>query len=178
LLNFKQLPLSKASIQFRVFNKASGGQSPITAELQLLRNMALNPMPVYFQNLDQLLQNPAGNANYNKFFELARQNANIFWRISDMSINVVRRNIGGGPVTTVSFQQFISNVQAGRYTETEATQADVTISLIEERNPTIPLVLLPRISYSNTPTRSSPPGGGPSAPGVTFIGASPVKPPA
>jgi hypothetical protein len=63
----------------------------------------------------------------------------INWRITDMSINVVQRNTLG-----------------------QSTHADISITLTEERNPTLPTVFLPVITYSDFPPRRVPaaPSGG------------------
>lgn len=56
-----------------------------------------------------------------------------YWRITDMAFNVKRRD-----------------------TMNRATQVDVSMTLTEERNPSIPLTILPTITYSDSPSRRRP----------------------
>jgi hypothetical protein len=60
-----------------------------------------------------------------------------WWRITDMSVKVLTRDLNN-----------------------KATQADITMTVTEERNPTIPITFLSPISYAVYPARKLPPQSG------------------
>jgi hypothetical protein len=126
LVIFTGLPLVKASIQFRLFDRATGGQADISGTMQQLQRMATLPAPVVFYGVDQMMMKPGAAIDLG----LGYRREFVMWRITDLSMKVLRRNL-----------------------DNNATQADVTISFQEDRNPTIPFVTLPRITYANIPQR-------------------------
>jgi hypothetical protein len=133
LLAWSELQLAKANLEFRLFNRDSGGSANIEDQLNILRGMASLPAPVWFNGVDRMLMDPVGGRVDTG---LGSARTFLLWRINDMSATTVRRD-----------------------KENRATQVDIQISLIEERNPFLPTVVLPRITYGYSPTRSSTPTG-------------------
>lgn len=122
LLQFDALKLTKATIEFRLASRVSGGNAPVEWSMRLLRSMATFPGPVYFTGgVDRMLIQP---------LQPVQSRAIAYWRITDMSFNVKRRDV-----------------------KNRATQVDVSMTLTEERNPSIPLTVLPTITYSDAPER-------------------------
>ena len=142
-LSFSALPLAKCSIQFRLFNRAAAGAlgSQDCESLMLqLRGMAAFPGPVQFYGVDRLAMQPAAEIDLG----LGYKRNYVVWRITDMQMKVLRRDL-----------------------QNRATQTDVTLSLQEERNPFLPFVTLPRLTFRNTPNRGG--GGGGGGDGRTFL---------
>lgn len=129
LLAWSEQQLAKANLEFRLFNRASGGSANIEDQLNILRGMASLPAPVWFNGVDRMLMDPVGGRVDTG---LGSARTFLLWRINDMSATTVRRD-----------------------KDNRATQVDIQLSLIEERNPFLPTVVLPRITYGYTPTRSS-----------------------
>jgi hypothetical protein len=135
--------LMQVSLEFRVADNTTRGIGPIESHLNHLRLMALFPGHVILSNMDAYLSRPV--AFTDKYFS---------WQfskfvISDLSITVVNRNL--------------SNV---------ATQADVQMTLTEDRNPWVPSIGLPRIQYDDAPQTAT--GGGGDTP--TDGGSNPPRP--
>lgn len=127
----------KVQMQFRYADPLSSGNASIEPELNRLRLIGLDSGPVWFINMDTYLSTPIAPS----FTALGMRMA--LFRIADLSITIKRRN-----------------------QQNQATQADITISLIEDRTPLIADVSLASISYEDEPTRAglASPGGNGSAP--------------
>ena len=138
-LAFSGYQLTKAALNFRLAHRASGGQFEVETQIDTLRAMATVPFPIYFTGgVDKLLlQGVRG----------IRGRSSAWWRITDMSINVLARDLNN-----------------------KATQADVQMTMTEERNPSIPVVFLSPISYNDYPPRKADVTGTVRA-GITFTGA-------
>jgi hypothetical protein len=128
ILAWSELQLTKASVEFRLFDRDSGGSASIEPQLNILRSMASLPAPVWFNGVDRMLIDPVGGS-VNVGDGVRR--SFLLWRINDMRATTMRRN-----------------------KDNIATQVDIQLSLIEERNPFLTNVILPRISYNGIPTRT------------------------
>jgi hypothetical protein len=129
LIAFDELSLTRASIEFRLFDYASGGLASVEAQMRTLRNLATAPGIVTFEGVDKMLQEPLQPVSVDG--TTTRNQA--YWRITDLSMDVVYRNI-----------------------ENQATQVDCRMQLTEDRNPFVPNVVLPKITYDETPVRGKP----------------------
>lgn len=118
--------LMKVQLEFRVADPASNGLLSIEDRLDTLRLMALFPGPCQVSNMDGYLSRPIAPTITYEGLKLA------FFRITDLGITVKRRD-----------------------RDNRATQADVQMTLSEDRNPYIAAIALPPIDYSDTPTRRS-----------------------
>lgn len=133
----------KVQMQFRYANPISSGNDSIETELNRLRFIGLDPSPVWFVNLDTYLSSPVAPS-----FILDQFGVRLaLFRIADLSITIKRRDW-----------------------KNRATQADISLSLIEDRNPLIADVLLPAISYEDAPRRAgvTAPGGEQNSPQKLF----------
>jgi len=137
--------LMQVSMQFRVADVASKGMAPIERQLDLLRGMAVFPGQVLVSNMDSFLSRPS-------FPTLVWNGVKWAWfRITDLSIDVTNRNLSN-----------------------KATQANANLTLTEERNPWVPAITLPRITYEEEPQRVSVAGqAAPAAPGAPAPPPSP-----
>lgn len=126
LIVFDELNLTQVSLSFRLFDKKSAGAKSVESQVDLLRRIATAPGIVWFQGIDKLLQVPLQPISIagNKTRNVA------YWRITDLSMDVVYRDRMNKP-----------------------TQVDCEIQLTEERNPLIPTITLPKISYVDAPPR-------------------------
>jgi len=88
--------------------------------IELLFDIANTTRPVYFTNMDKQISNPLGKDDASK---------NIFWSITDMSFNSIRRNESN-----------------------QITACEVDMTLVENVNPRLIVAELPKISYTETPT--------------------------
>lgn len=135
----------RVQMQFRYADPVSGGNTSIEADLNRLRIIGLDPAPVFFANMDTYLSSPISpsfSTTYAGGIYLA------LFRIADLSVTIKRRNV---------FNQ--------------ATQADISLSLIEDRNPVIADVTLPAISYDDAVARvgvANPGGTGPNPGGKKY----------
>ena len=121
-LAFSGYQLTKAALNFRLANRSSGGQVNVENEIDKLRGMATVPFPIYFTGgVDKMLL---------QGIKAIRGRSGAWWRITDMSINVLARDL-----------------------DNKATQADVQMTMTEERNPTIPVTFLSPIAYNDYPPR-------------------------
>jgi hypothetical protein len=128
----------RVQMQFRYADPISGGNASIEADLNRLRFIGLDPAPVFFTNMDTYLSTPIAPSFVSEWAGGIRI---ALFRIADLSVTIKRRNV---------FNQ--------------ATQADISLSLIEDRNPLIADVTLPRISYDDAVARvgvANPGGTGP-----------------
>jgi hypothetical protein len=126
--------LMQVSMQFRVADPVSNGMAPIEKRLDMLRGMALFPGQVLVSNMDSFLSRPS-------FPTVEWLGVKWAWfRITDLGIDVVNRNLSN-----------------------RATQANVSMTLTEERNPWVPAIALPRITYEESPQRVSAAGQAPRA---------------
>ena len=118
--------LMKVQMKFRVADKQSNGIASCEPQLNQLRLMAIDSGPVWIVGMDTYLSRPVFPTVTAFGISLARL------RITDMGVDIIRRN---------------SNNQA--------TQADVSLSLMEDRSPYIPAVQLPAIVYEDLVKRAS-----------------------
>lgn len=114
--------LIQAQMQFRISDRVSYGQQPCEDQIEKLRLIGLWAIPCQILGLDSLLSRPGLPAVKNATGSFT------YWNILDLSIAVIRRNNSG-----------------------EATQADVSLTLIENRNPNVQVVSLPFIDFSDSP---------------------------
>ena len=126
--------LIQAQMQFRISDRLSYGQNPCENQIEKLRLLGLWAVPCLFLGLDSLISRPTLPAVQNVYGRFT------FWNILDLGIAVIRRNNIG-----------------------QATQADVSLTIIENRNPNVEVVRLPFIDFSDSPQRqaSTPNPGGP-----------------
>ena len=143
--------LMTASMQFRVADVESRGSFPIEKELDKLRGMALLPGRLLVGGMDSFLSKPS-------FPTVRWAGANwAWWRMTDLSIDIVQRTLAN-----------------------KARQANVSLTLTEDRNPWIPTVALPPIVYFDEPIRAStvgtnPPPAGPANPQAILPNAVPPR---
>lgn len=126
LIEVASIPLMKLQMEFRVADPATNGLASIQTRLDELRLMGLLPGPIRVFNMDGYVTNPIAPTVIFYGLRLA------MFRMTDLSVTIKRRNL-----------------------ENQPTQADVQLTLTEDRNPWIPTVSLPPINYEYTPTRAS-----------------------
>lgn len=114
LLDVRGPQLLQVAMNFVVVDRPSGGLLPVDDELMFLSTIANRNSPVAFAGIGDLL----GKADTT--FRL--------WRITDMSLTVVRRDTNG-----------------------KAIRADASMSLTEDKTPRLEVRTLPRITYTSTP---------------------------
>lgn len=118
--------LMQVSLDFRVADPVSKGGAPIEGRLNTLRSMGVFGGAILVTNMDAFLTRPV-------IPTIVWNNVKWAWfRMTDLNIDVVNRNL--------------SNV---------ATQADVRMTLTEDRNPYVPAAVLPKITYEEEPARVS-----------------------
>lgn len=140
----------KVQMQFRYADPNSSGNTSIEADLNRLRFIGLDSSPVWFVNMDTYLSTPVAPSFVVDFLGIRL----ALFRIADLSITIKRRN-----------------------NQNQATQADVSLSLIEDRSPLVADVSLPTISYEQAVVRagvSSPGGTGPAPQGRKFTDINPI----
>lgn len=121
--------LIQAQMQFRISDRRSYGAAPCEDQIEKLRLIGIWAVPVLITGLDSLISRPSLPAVV--YFGAKF----TFWNILDLGINVIRRNKFG-----------------------EATQADVSLTIVENRNPNVEVVQLPFIDFSDAlPTASNTP---------------------
>lgn len=139
----------RVQMQFRYADPVSGGNTSIESDLNRLRFIGLDPAPVFFANMDTYLSTPIAPSL--RFVVNNNVYALALFRIAELSITIKRRNV---------FNQ--------------ATQADISLSLIEDRNPIVVDVTLPPISYDDAVARvgvANPGGTGPNPGGKKYTEA-------
>lgn len=136
--------LIQAQMQFRISDRSSYGALPCEDQIEKLRLIGLWAVPVLITGMDSLISRPSLPA-VNYFGAKF-----TFWNILDLGINVIRRNKFG-----------------------EATQADVSLTIVENRNPNVEVVRLPFIDFSDVPPSAagtpSPNGTGSSPSGISQV---------
>lgn len=128
--------LMQVSLQFRVADPltvkegwgGSGGLASVEPQLNTLRQMALFPGRILVTQMDTFLSRPIAPTGIIGNWRFAA------FRMTDLSVDIVRRNM--------------SNL---------ATQADISMTLVEDRNPFVFSAVLPKIEYPPEPTQR---GGG------------------
>lgn len=138
----------KVQMQFRYAHPISSGNTSIEPDLNRLRLIGLDSSPVFFVNMDTYLSTPISPSFVLDAFGIRL----ALFRIADLGITVKRRNL-----------------------KNQVTQADISLSLIEDRNPLVADVTLPPISYEEEAKRAgvSAPGGQGGG-GIPFLEVSPV----
>ena len=118
LIDRKQPNLLRATFEFRVAHRPSNGLQPVSRDIEYLRRMASQDKPVSIVGL---------GAYFDGITYLStREQANVLFRIMDLSVKVVRR----GP-------------------NNEPWQAEAQITLIEDRNPFIMTASIAAIRYDD-----------------------------
>jgi hypothetical protein len=138
--------LIQAQMQFRISDRASYGRRPCEDQIEKLRTIGLWAVPCLFLGLDSLISRPSLPTVR---FTLNGQLITFsYWNILDLSIAVIRRNNLG-----------------------QATQADVSLTIVENRNPNVQVIRLPFIDFSDSPRRQAgtPNPGGPGGGGNSNI---------
>lgn len=143
--------LMQVSMEFRVADPGSNGMKQIEDRLNILRGMGVFGGAVLVSNMDAFLSRPV-------IPTVVWNNIKWAWfRITDLSIDIVQRDLFN-----------------------YATQADVRMTLTEDRNPYVPATVLPKIVYEDEPRRVSNPGKAtsptkPSAPAPASRGNDPFS---
>lgn len=119
LVAFARFKARQLSFRFLVAVPQDGLFTSVDDAIELLFDIANTARPVYFTNMDKQISNPLGKDDASK---------NIFWSITDMSFNSVRRNESN-----------------------QITACEVDMTLVENTNPRVIVAELPRISYTENP---------------------------
>lgn len=134
----KNPQLARVSFEFRIAHRPSNGLQPIHNELEILRSMAADDIPVTVVGLGDWFFNRSAQ----RLVVRSGQRAQTLFRIMEMGITVVRRLPGTN----------------------EPTQANCRVTLIEDRNPIFNVITLPPIVYEPEPpvatTNTRPSGNG------------------
>lgn len=151
LVTRKQPNLLKVSFDFRVAHRPTNGLQTIAADLNILRKIAVEDLPVALTGFGGYLSNTGtGSLSAKKF------------RVTNLSVEIVTV----GPAT-------------------EPWQANCTIELIEDRNPSFTVVKFSTIKYPAVPpkktasstTSGNKPSGGTSTTAKPLTNYSGIKPP-
>ena len=126
VINRKAPRLLQVSFTFRVADRPSNGLDSVEDELQFLRMMAFADGPVSLLGFGGILRTTTDVSEASQLWSVIAASAQ--YRISDLSVTVVRLN----PRDQIS-------------------QADCRVTLIEDRNPRINAVTLPRVEYQPIP---------------------------
>lgn len=118
--------LMQVSMEFRVAEPSSNGMTPVENRLDQLRFMALWPGFVLVTDMDTFLSRPKFPTQIWNGAKFAK------FLITDMSIDIIQRDLNN-----------------------YATQADVRLTLTEDRNPFVFSTVLPRIEYNEEPQRQT-----------------------
>jgi hypothetical protein len=118
--------LMQVSMEFRVADPKSNGTLPIENRLDQLRTMALWPGFILVTNMDSFLSRPAFPTQTWAGAKFAK------FLMTDLTIDIVHRDLNN-----------------------YATQADIRLTLTEDRNPFVFSTVLPRITYEEDPERVS-----------------------
>jgi hypothetical protein len=128
LVDLKKFNLLTVSLQFLVAVPNDGISVSVDNELRVLRGLANSIYPVSFINMDGMVTNPFNITRLGP----ARNASAFFFRITDLSINALRRN-----------------------TNNEVTSAEVSMSLVEVANPSVNVITFPAITYPPIVTQSA-----------------------
>lgn len=128
LIDLKGYNLLRVNLRFLIAVPFDGVTVSIDNDIRTLRSIANAEDPVAFVNMDRMLTNP---------FNVARLKSNrtaegFFFRVADMSINSMRRNLNN-----------------------EITSAEVSITLQETANPPIRTVYFEQVTYKKPKRPSS-----------------------
>lgn len=124
IVAFSRFRSRQLSFKFLVAVPLDGLFTSVDDSIELLFDIANSTRPVYFTNMDKQISNPLGQDDASK---------NIFWSITDMSFNSVRRNESN-----------------------QITACEVDMTLVENVNPRLIVAELPKISYIEAPNIPKP----------------------
>lgn len=119
IVAFARFKSRQLSFRFLVAVPQDGLFTSVDDSIELLFDIANTARPVYFTNMDKQISNPLGKDDASK---------NIFWSITDMSFNSIRRNESN-----------------------QITACEVDMTLVENVNPRLIVAELPKISYTEAP---------------------------
>jgi len=135
LITFSRFRSRRVSFDFLVAVPYDGIFVDVEESIETLREIGNSARPVSFYNSDSFLGSALGESA-----------AGIFWSITDLSFNSMRRN-----------------------SDQRITSANVSITIVENDNPgKIRVVTLPPIEYTDNPPQINPPASGDKE--VTYIG--------
>jgi hypothetical protein len=121
IVDLKSLNLMKVALRFLVAVPFDGINVSVDNDIRTLRTIANSSDPVSFINMDRMLTNPFNVSRSDS----RRTAAGFFFRVADMSIQSIRRNL-----------------------RNEITSAEVSMTLQETANPPIRAIYFAPISYS------------------------------
>lgn len=128
LVDLKGYNLMKVNLRFLVAVPFDGIEITVDNDIRTLRSIANSNDPVSFINMDRMLTNPFNISR----LKSDRPNAGFFFRIAEMSINSIRRNLFN-----------------------EITSAEVTMTLQETANPPIRKIYFETVDYLSSVTPST-----------------------
>jgi hypothetical protein len=137
--------LMQVSMEFRVADPGSNGLKPVEDRLNILRGMGVFGGAILVSNMDAFLTRPVIPTVVWNGIKWA------WFRMTDLSIDIVQRDLFN-----------------------YATQADVRMTLTEDRNPYVPASVLPKIVYEDEPRRQSAAGAASSPSSGGGGGAAPA----
>lgn len=121
LIDLKSLNLMRVNLRFLVAVPYDGIRVSVDNDIRTLRQIANSNDPVAFINMDRMLTNPFNVSRSDS----RRTAAGFFFRVADMSVQSIRRNI-----------------------RNEITSAEVSLTLLETANPPIRAIYFAPINYS------------------------------
>jgi|SRR6478735_2149501 len=117
--------LTRVSFEFRVADRPSHGADPILRDLEVLRRMASADVPVALIGVGDWMFN---SDNWDRA-QITGVRGQALFRIMEMGVTVVKREVRSN----------------------NPTQADCSVTLIEDRNPVFNVVQLQRLDYEPAP---------------------------
>lgn len=121
LIDLKGYNLMRVELRFLLAVPLDGIRVSIDNDIRTLRMIANSQDPVAFINMDRMLTNPFNVSRLGQ----NRTNQGFFFRIADMSVQSMRRNL-----------------------QNEITAAEISITLQEEANPPIRKIYFQPVTYS------------------------------
>lgn len=128
LIDLKGYNLMRVELRFLVAVPFDGVRVSIDNDIRTLRAIATSQDPVAFINMDRMLTNPFNISRIGP----TRSNQGFFFRVADMSVQSIRRNIAN-----------------------EITSAEVSMTLQETANPPIRKIYFTPIQFPSNTTASS-----------------------
>lgn len=121
--------LTRVSFEFRVADRPTHGYDPILRDLEVLRRMAVADVPIMLVGMGDWMFN---GDNWDRV-QVTGVRGQALFRIMEMGVTVVKRDP-------------LSN---------DPTQADCSVTLIEDRNPVFNVTPLLRVAYDPEPAAQS-----------------------
>lgn len=121
IIDLRTYSLMRVELRFLLAVPLDGIRVSVDNDIRTLRSIANSQDPVAFINMDRMLTNPFNIPRLGQ----RRTNQGFFFRIGDMSVESVRRNM-----------------------QNEITSAEISITLQEEANPPIRKIYFQPVVYS------------------------------